>query len=119
MAKWSVGRSKLSTGALLRVRGARSIPQDGLFGLEPVAASTAETGRCLRKVEQVREHVQREMSRAEIQLKLSGQHLLIRRPLLGEHLHRRLDASQTPDVGERPGDGATLGSVELARRRAS
>jgi hypothetical protein len=39
--------------------------------------------------------------------------------MLGERVHRSLDAPQTPDVGERPGNGATLGSVELARRRAS
>jgi hypothetical protein len=34
-------------------------------------------------------------------------------------LHRRLDAAQTPNVGERPGNAATLGSAELARRRAA
>ena len=103
----------------MRVGGAWPVPQDGLFGLERLAAITAETDRGLRKVEQVRERVQREMSGAEIQLKLSGHNLLIRRPVLGERLHRRLDAPQTPDVGERPGNGAALGSVELARRRAS
>jgi hypothetical protein len=74
---------KSSTGALLRVRGARPVPQEGLVGLERLAASTAETDRCLRKVEQVREHVQREMGGAGVQQKLSDHHLLIRRPVLG------------------------------------
>jgi hypothetical protein len=63
--------------AFLRMRGARPVPEEGLVGLERLAASTAETGRCLRKVEQMREHVQREMSGAEVQQKLSGHHLLI------------------------------------------
>jgi hypothetical protein len=70
-------------------------------------------------VEQVREHVRREMGGAEVQHQLSGHRVLGRRPALGERVHRRLDAPQTPDVGERPGNGATLSSVELARRRAS
>src|SRR5256886_11074162 len=95
------------------------VPQEGLLRLEPRGAITAEPDRCLRKVEQAREHVQREFGGAEVQQKLSGHHILVRRPVLGERLHRRLDAPQTPDVGERPGNGATLGSVELARRRAS
>jgi hypothetical protein len=68
------------------------VPEEGLVGLERLAASTAETGRCLRKVEQVRKHVQREMSGAEVQQKLSGHHFLIWCPALGEPLYRRLDA---------------------------
>jgi hypothetical protein len=86
---------------------------------EPLGAITAESDRCLRKVEQVREHVQGEMGGAEVQHELPRHHILSRRPVLGERLHRRLDAPQTPDVGERRGNGATLGSVELARRRAA
>jgi hypothetical protein len=94
-------------------------PQEGLIRLEPLGAITAETDGYLRKVEQVREHVRREIGGADVQQKLSGHRVLSRRPVLGERLHRRLDAPQTPDVGERPGNSATLGSVELARRRAS
>jgi hypothetical protein len=94
-------------------------PQDGLRRLESLGAITAESDRCLRKVEQVRVQVQREMGGADIQQEFSGHHILSRRPVLGERLHRRLDAPQTPDVGERPGNGAMLDSVELARRRAS
>jgi hypothetical protein len=59
------------------------------------------------------------MGGADIQQKLSGHRVLSRRPALGERLHRRLDAPQTPNVGKRPGNTATLGSVELARRRAA
>jgi hypothetical protein len=116
---WPGRALKLSTGAFLRVRGTRPVPEEGLVGLERLAAGTAETGRRLRKVEQVREHVQREMSGAQVQQKLSRHQLLIWRPALGEPLYRRLDASQTPDIGERPGDGVALGSAELARRRNS
>ena len=94
------------------MRGARPVPQDGLFGFECLAAITAETGRCLRKVEEVREHVQREMGGPEVQQKLSGHRILSRRPALGERVHRRLDAPQTSDVGECTGNGAALGSVE-------
>jgi hypothetical protein len=94
-------------------------PQDGLRRLEALGAITAESDRRLRKVEQVRVHVQRELAGAEVQQKLSGHDVLIRRPVLGERLHPRLDAPQTPDGGERPGNGATLRSVELAGRRAS
>jgi hypothetical protein len=103
----------------LPVRGARPVPEEGLVGLERLATSTAEAGRCLCKVEQMREYVQREMSGAEVQHKLSGHHLLIWRPALGEPLYRRLDAPQTPDVGERPGNYVALDVVELARRRGS
>jgi hypothetical protein len=94
-------------------------PQHGFHRLETQGAITAESDRCLRKVEQVRVQVQREMGGADIQQELSGHHILSRRPVLGERLYRRLDAPQTPDVGERAGNAATLGSVELARRRAS
>jgi hypothetical protein len=58
------------------------------------------------------------MGGAEVKQKLSSEDLLIWPPALGVRLHRRLDSPQTPNVGERPGDAATLGSVELARRRA-
>src|SRR3954451_17153216 len=98
---WPGRALKLSTGAFLGVRGTCPVPEEGLVGLERLAARTAETGRRLRKVEQVREHVQREMSGAQVQQKLSRHHLLIWRPALGEPLYRRLDAPQAPDVGER------------------
>lgn len=94
-------------------------PQDRLRRLEPLGAITAESDRCLRKVEQLRVHVERKMGGTDIQQEPSGHHILSRRPVLGERLHRRLDAPQTPDVGERPGNTAALGSVELAGRRAS
>jgi hypothetical protein len=64
-------------------------------------------------VEKVRVHVQREIGGAEIQHELSGHLVLGRRPVLGKRAHRRLDAPQTPDVGEHPGNGATRDSVEL------
>ena len=62
----------------------------------------------------MREHVRREVGRAEVDLELSGHHVLARRPAVGERLHRRLDTPQTPDVCQRAGNGASLGSVELA-----
>jgi hypothetical protein len=58
------------------------------------------------------------MAGAEVQQKLSGHLLLMRGAALRERVHRRLDASQTPDVGERQCNGATLNSVQRARRRA-
>src|SRR5262245_8519104 len=57
------------------------------------------------------------MGGAELQDDLAGQLLLTRCPALRERLHPRLDALQTPDVGTRPRDAATLGAVELARDR--
>jgi len=113
------GESSSPTTAILRVRGALPVPQDGLGGLEPQRAINAKTDRCLREVEQVRVHVQREVGGAEVEQKLSRDLVLMRRPALGNRLHRRLNAPKTPDVGERPGNGATLRSVELARRQAS
>src|SRR5207342_40973 len=95
------------------------VPEEGLLRLEPIRAITAETDRRLRTVDQVREHVRREVDGAEVEQKPSGQRLLSRRPVLGERVHRRLDAPQTLDVGERQGNAVTLGLVELARRRAS
>jgi hypothetical protein len=59
------------------------------------------------------------MRGAELEYDLSGELLLARSSALGERLHPRLDALQTPDVGDRPDTAATLGSVELARSRAS
>jgi hypothetical protein len=94
------------------------VAQEGLGRLESLQAITAEICCCLRKVDQVRAHVHRELGGAEVEQKGSGHRIFSRRPVLGEALQRRLDAPQTPDVGERPGDGATLGSFELAWRRA-
>ena len=92
-ASGQVGDAESSAASL------SAVPQDGFFRLEGVGAVAAEVDRCLRKVEQVREDVRREVAGAEVQLELSGQHLLMRRPALGERLHRCLDAPQTPDVG--------------------
>jgi hypothetical protein len=76
-------------------------PQDGLHRLEPRGAITAESDRCLRKVEQTRVHVQRKMSGPEVHHELSGHHVLIPRPVLGERLHPRLDASrESPRQGK-------------------
>jgi hypothetical protein len=58
------------------------------------------------------------MSRAEVKQELPGQLLLMRRPALGERLHRGLDPLQTPNVDDRSSNPATLSTGELARRRA-
>jgi hypothetical protein len=57
------------------------------------------------------------MGGAELQDDLAGQLLLTRSTALGERLHPRLDALQTPDVDTRPRNATSLGSVELARSR--
>ena len=93
--------------------------EEGLLRLEPLRAGTAKSDRCLRQVEQVPKHVQRKLRRAEVQQKLSGHNVLIRRTTFGVRLDRRLDAPQPPNVGERPGNRATLGSAEFAGRQAS
>ena len=108
-----VGALKLATAIL------SPVPQERLGRLEPLRAVTAEIGGCLRKVDQVRTHVHRELGGAEIQQKFSGHRVFVRRPVLGERLQRRLDAPQAPDVGERACNGTTLGASERARRRAS
>jgi len=93
-------------------------PQDWLHRLEPRRAIAAESDRRLRAVDQARVHGQRKVGRAEIQDDLPGQLLLTRSTALGERLHSRLDALQTPDVGACPRNAATLRVVELARSRA-
>lgn len=91
--------------------------QDGLHRLEPSGAIAAESDRGLRAVEQARVHVEREVGGAELQDDLPGQLLLTRSTALRERLHPGLDALQTPDVGARPRNAASLGFVELARCR--
>jgi hypothetical protein len=51
------------------------------------------------------------MGRAKVQHKPPGYRVLGRRPVLRERVHRRLDAPQAPDVGERAGNGSALDAV--------
>ena len=100
-------------------RGASpAVSQDGLGSLEPHGAIAAEVDRRLSKVDQMRVDIQRELGGAEVQHQLSGHLVLTGRSALGKRLHRGLDAPQALDVGERQGDGAPLGRVQLARRRS-
>ena len=109
----SATRSPSATAILLPV------VQEGLARLESLGAIAAEPGRRLRKVDQVRAHVHRELGGAEIEQELSGHGVFVRRPALGVRLQRLLDALQALDVGERSGNRATLCSPDRARRRAS